>query len=201
MAVSSRLQNKCLLSIVVTPSAVECKMLLSSWYNAGGAAAPTTTPEPPPYVPPNCPPCAGATLTAWTPDPSIWRPDQQAGSPMCSTAGALLEWVAELHATTCSLHPPCLVFFIGLDKLNIGRLISPTLLPGRPCCPPPPAVVVTVERWRTSCVQMLSMRPRKEEHPVSWPKTYGLKRRTHLERLALFSGTEAFCSSPALHAT
>ncbi|KAJ4934806.1 hypothetical protein JOQ06_007588, partial [Pogonophryne albipinna] len=65
--------------------------LLSSWYNAGGAAAPTTTPEPPPHVPPNCPPCAGATLTAWTPDPSIWRPDQQAGSPMCSTAGALLE--------------------------------------------------------------------------------------------------------------
>ncbi|KAI9530890.1 hypothetical protein NQZ68_000381 [Dissostichus eleginoides] len=97
--------------------------LLSSWYNAGGAAAPTTTPEPPPHVPPNCPPCAGATLTAWTPDPSIWRPDQQAGSPMCSTAGALLEWTAELHATTCSLHPQCLVFFIGLDKLNIGRLI------------------------------------------------------------------------------
>lgn len=60
--------------------------------------------EPPPlHVPPNCPPCARATLTAWTPDLSIWGPDQKACSPMCSTAGTLLEWAAELHATTCSL--------------------------------------------------------------------------------------------------
>lgn len=57
---------------------------------------------PPPHVSPNCPPCAGATLTAWTPDRSIWRSDQGVCSPTCSTAGSLLEWAAELHATTWS---------------------------------------------------------------------------------------------------
>lgn len=53
----------------------------------------------------------------------------------------------------------------------------------------------------TSRVQMLSMRLRREEHPVRRPQTYGLKRRTPLELLAFSLGTEAHCPSPALRAT
>lgn len=68
--------------------------LLSSWYNAGGTAAPPPDYHTQPHNTPNSPPCAGATLTAWTPDPSIWRPDQASCSPMRSTAGSLLEWAA-----------------------------------------------------------------------------------------------------------
>ncbi|KAM7404569.1 hypothetical protein PAMP_011906 [Pampus punctatissimus] len=63
------------------------------------------------------------------------------------------------------------------------------------------AAVVTEERWWTSRVQMLSMRPRQEEHPVRRPQPYGMKRRTPLELLAFFSRTEAHCSGPALRAT
>ncbi|TNN87655.1 hypothetical protein EYF80_002002 [Liparis tanakae] len=222
--------------------------LLSSWYNAGGGAAPITTPEPPPRVPPNCPPCAGARLTAWTTDPSIWRPDQEASSPVCSTAGALLEWPVELHAATRWLHSLC-SFLIGgkalllvsscqtsesrafgaewnlvYDAQESYKIVpheSPCLFillffslrvakekgaclaggvcgrlgkngedlqrgvqcyQGDPVALPNAAVLAVERRW-TSCVQMLSMRPQPEEHPVRRPQPYGLKRRTPLELL------------------
>lgn len=65
----------------------------------------------------------------------------------------------------------------------------------------PATAVVTEETRPSSCVQMLSMRPWQEQHPVRQPQTYGLKRRTPLELLAFSSGTEAHCLGPALHAT
>ncbi|CAJ1085403.1 hypothetical protein KUCAC02_013106 [Xyrichtys novacula] len=64
----------------------------------------------------------------------------------------------------------------------------------------PTTAVVTEERRPSSCVQMLSMRPWQDQHPVRQPQTYGLKRRTPLELLAFSSGTEAHCPGPALHA-
>lgn len=97
---------------------------------------------------------------------------------------------------------------LHLEVLPFLNLLSAALNPcgslqccqGNPAALPSAAVVTEERRW-TSCVQMLSMRPRREEHPVRWPQPYGLKRRTPLELLAFSSGTEAHCSGPALHAT
>ena len=70
-------------------------LLVQCWWSGWPPSPPP--PQNPPYVPPNCPPCAGATLTAWTPDLSIWKPYQGACSWLSSTAGALLDWADSLH--------------------------------------------------------------------------------------------------------
>lgn len=90
--------------------------------------------------------------------------------------------------------------FLNLSSAALNPCVSLLCYRGNPAALPSAALVTAERRW-TLCVQMLSMRPWQEEHPVRHPQTYGLKRRTPLERLAFSSGTEAHCPSPALHAT
>lgn len=98
-----------------------------------------------------------------------------------------------------SLHPEVLPF-LNLLSAALNPWVSLQCYQGDPAALPN-AAVVTEERQWTWCVQMLSMRQRREEHPVRRPQPYGLKGRTPLELLAFSLGTEAHCPNPALHAT
>jgi len=108
-------------------------------------------------------------------------------------------WDSKSNKIAISLHPEVLPF-LNLLSAALNPCVSLQCYQGDPVAFPH-AAVLTVERRWTSCVQMLSMRLQREEHPVRRPQPYGLKRKTPLELLAFSSGTEAYCPGPALHAT
>lgn len=53
-------------------------LLVQCWWSSCPPPPPPKNTPATPHGPPNCPPCAGALLTAWTPDPGIWRPEPEA---------------------------------------------------------------------------------------------------------------------------
>lgn len=109
-------------------------------------------------------------------------------------------WESKSNKIGISLHAEVLPF-LNLLSAALNLCVTLQCYQGDHVALPNAAAVVTVARRWTPCVQMLSMRPQQEEHPVRQPQPYGLKRRTPLELLAFSSGTEAYCPSPALHAT
>lgn len=72
-------------------------------------------PPSPTYVPPGCPPCAGALLTAWTPDLGIWRPERKACSQCAAQLGPSWSRRASEQQASCEHRPLLLLCSRGAE--------------------------------------------------------------------------------------